>query len=205
MQELQRPSFLQALPELGEPRPATFGQSAPPARVPTRAAVHHGRRQDPQPPPGPSQEELAAIRAEALARVAPAVQVLRLSAERLAEQARNDALEIGFMVARRILEAELSTGPEALFALVKGALKRAGDSRLVRVRVHPSQASDLAGPAAAGQLGVTTATVEVVADPGLEPGDVVVDTDFGKVDGRLRTRFEELYRTAASALEEGAA
>jgi len=204
MAELQRPTFLQSLPDVGEPRPAFFGGPAPARAVPRQPAFH-GRRHEPEPPPGPTPEELAAIRAEALQRVAPAIQVLRLSAERLAEQARGDALEIGFLVARRILEAELSTGPEALFALVKGALKRAGDSRLVRVRCHPSHVSALSGQAAAGQLGVTTATVEVLADPGLEPGDVMVDTDFGKVDGRLKTRLEELFRAAASALEEGAA
>ena len=33
----------------------------------------------------------------------------------------------------------------------------------------------------------------------------MVDTDFGRVDGRLRTRFEELYRAAGGALEEGVA
>lgn len=204
MPELQRPSFLQSLPDVGEPRPAFFGGPAP-GRAPARAPAFHPRRHEPEPAPGPTPEELAALRAEALERVAPAVQVLRLSAERLAEQARGDALEIGFLVARRILEAELSTGPEALFALVKGALKRAGDSRLVRVRCHPSSVQALDGQAAAGQLGVTAATVEVVADPGLEPGDVIVDTDFGKVDGRLATRLEELYRAATAALEEGAA
>jgi flagellar assembly protein FliH len=204
MAELQRPTFLQCLPSVGEPRPATFGGQAP-GRAAPRAPAFHGRRHEPEPPPGPTPEDLAAIRAEALDRVAPAVQVLRLSAERLAEQARGDALEIGFLVARRILEAELSTGPEALFGLVKGALRRAGDSRLVRVRCHPGDVMTLSGPAAAGQLGVTTATVEVVGDPALEPGDVVVDTDFGKVDGRLKTRFEELFRAATSALEEGAA
>jgi flagellar assembly protein FliH len=204
MPELQRPTFLQALPPVGEARPAAFGATAP-ARAPARPPAFHGRRHEPEPPPGPSPEELAALRAEALARVAPAVQVLRLSAERLAEQARGDALEIGFLVARRILEAELSTGPEALFALVKGALRRAGDSRLVRVRCHPSHLPDLSGPAAAGQLGVTAATVEVVGDPALQPGDVVVDTDFGKVDGRLETRLSELFRASVAALEEGAA
>jgi flagellar assembly protein FliH len=203
MPELQRPTFLQSLPSAGEPRPATFGGL--PGRAAPRPPAFHGRRLEHGSAPGPTPEELAALRAEALERVAPAVQVLRLSAERLAEQARSDALEIGFLVARRILEAELSTGPEALFALVKGALRRAGDSRLVRVRCHPGDLQALSGPAAAGQLGVTTATVEVVADAGLAPGDVVVDTDFGKVDGRLETRLEELFRAAASAVEEGAA
>ncbi len=138
-------------------------------------------------------------------RVATAVEILRLQAERLAEQARGDALEIGFAVARRILQTELATGPGPLFALVRSALERVGESRRIVVRLHPEDAALVSAAAAAGEIGATTATVEVAADGGLERGDVVVDTDFGKVDGRLRTRLEELHRAASSALEEGAA
>jgi len=200
-EELQRPSFLQSIPPVHEPRAAAFPHLGGPR--PPRPPTHHPRRGEP--PSAPTPEELAAIRAEALQRVSHAVEVLRLQSDRLAEQARSDALEIGFLVARRILEAELTTGPEPLFALVRGALKRAGDSRRIVVRVHPEDAALVSGPAAAGELGVSAAAIEVAGDPSLERGDVVVDTDFGKVDGRLRTRLEELHRAAASALEEGAA
>jgi len=203
MADLQRPTFLQAIPVGLDPQPANFGPkgSRPPQRIPT----FHARRNEPEAPAGPTPEQLAELRAEALQRVTHAVEVLRLQSDRLAEQARNDALEIGFLVARRILEAELTTGPEALFALVRGALKRAGDSRRIVVRVHPEDAALVSGPAAAGELGVSAAAIEVAGDPALERGDVVVDTDFGKVDGRLRTRLDELHRAAASAMEEGAA
>jgi len=202
-ENLQRPSFLQAIPPVHEPRAAVFGHAGAPR--PPRPPAWQPRRNEPEPPPGPTPEQLAELRAEALQRVTHAVEVLRLQSDRLAEQARNDALEIGFLVARRILEAELTTGPEALFALVRGALKRAGDSRRIVVRVHPEDAALVSGPAAAGELGVSAAAIEVAGDPALERGDVVVDTDFGKVDGRLRTRLDELHRAAASAMEEGAA
>jgi flagellar assembly protein FliH len=202
-ENLQRPSFLQAIPPGHDPRPAAFAHAGGPR--PPRPPAYHPRRHEPEPPAGPSPEQLAAVRADALEKVAHAVEVLKLQAERLAEQARGDALEIGFLVARRILEAELSTSPEALFALVRGALKRAGDSRKVLVRVHPSDVPRLAGPASAGELAASAAAIEVAGDPSLEPGDVVVDTDFGKVDGRLRTRLDELHRAAGAALEEGVA
>jgi len=58
---------------------------------------------------------------------------------------------------------------------------------------------------ASRDLAVGAASVEVVADASLERGDVVVETDFGTVDGRLKTRFDELHRAAHSALEEGIA
>ena len=47
--------------------------------------------------------------------------------------------------------------------------------------------------------------VEIVPDPTLVPGDCLVDTDFGQVDGRLSTRLGEARRAVRSAVEGGAA
>ncbi len=197
------PAFLSAHPAAAVPRPAPF--AAPPGRVPGRAVRPGGRGEPPPPDPAEVQAELDAVRKDAAERVAQAVEMLRLQGERLAEQARSDALELGFLVARRVLEAELATSPEALFALVKGALRKVGESRKVSVRLHPEDARQVSAAHAGGQLGLTVAAVEIAADPALERGDCVVDADFGRVDGRLRTRLEELQRAARQAAEEGVA
>jgi flagellar assembly protein FliH len=194
----RRPAFLAAVPEQGEARAPSFVPVSH-GRVPARPVRHAGQA------PGPTADELAGLRAEAMEKVAHGLEVLRLQGERLAEAVRSDALEIGFLVARRILDTELTTSPDALFALVRGALRKAGDVRHVTLRVHPDDLKLVQGEVASGEVGVTAAQIDVAADGSLEPGDCVVDTDFGTVDGRLRTRFEELYRTARSALEEGAA
>ncbi len=133
------------------------------------------------------------------------MEILKLQSARLAEQARSDALEIGFEVARRILEAELHADPGVMINLVRTAVERAGASRSISVRVHPEDLAAVTSAAEAGELGVSAAAIEVAGDPSLEPGDVVVDTDFGKVDGRLRTRIDELQRAVDGMLEEGAA
>ncbi len=201
------PAFLSGLesPEVAV-RPAPFAAQAPGAAKPRPALTHRhaaAHAAEPPPPQGPTPEQLAAFRAEALQKVAHAVEILRLQAERLAEQARADALEIGFFVARRVLQAELSTSPDALFALVRSALQRAGDSRKIVVRAHPQDAQSLSPVLKKGELGVAAASVEVLPDPSLSPGDCVVDTDFGKIDGRLDTRLDELHRAAVAAAEEG--
>jgi flagellar assembly protein FliH len=187
----RRPSFLSRTAQSAEPRPVKFGQ---------RGA--HGL---PAEPPAPTPAEIEAIRVDALARVAHAVEILKLQSARLAEQARSDALEIGFQVARRILEAEVKADPGAVIALAKSAIRRAGESRKVVVRVHPEDLATLEGAAEAGDLQVGVATVELQPDPALVRGDVLVDTDFGRVDGRLRTRLDELHRSASLAVGEGAA
>ncbi len=202
----RRPRFLADVPEIPTPEPVRFAQAShrPQALVSRQVAPVP----DPAPTPradGDGSLGLAAIRQEAMEKVAAALETLRAQADRLAEQARSDAIEIGFQVARRILEAELRHSPEALFALVRSALRRAGESRRITVRLAPEDAALLQPDAGRAALdGITSARIELVQDPGLQRGDCVVDTDFGQVDGRLGTRLAEIRR-AVDAAAEGAA
>lgn len=194
-----RPRFLAAVPAEPRPQPAPFiaGGSRP-----RREQRPEGRLC------GDDQAAAAgsdAARRQALERVGEALQSLRAEASRLAEQAHTDALEVGFLVARKILETELRVSPEPLFALVKSALRRAGDSRRISLRVDPESAARLQGEQGRAELdGLTVARIEVFPDPALQPGDCLVETDYGQIDGRLETRLGELRR-AVEATVEGAA
>jgi len=148
----------------------------------------------PIPQPGP----------EFAQRLARAIADLRRSGERLAEQATADALEMALLIARRIIEAELSTGPATLTGLVRSAIGRLGESRKIQVRLCPAdaeavQAADGADEALAG---MTLARVEIRADATLSPGDCIIDGEHGTVDGRLSTRLDEVRRTLSRALAE---
>jgi flagellar biosynthesis/type III secretory pathway protein FliH len=152
----------------------------------------------PIPQPGP----------EFAARLARAIADLRRSSERLAEQATADALEMALLIARRIIEAELSTGPAPLIGLIRSAIGRLGESRKVQVRLCPSDAEAVEAAGAAdgddGALaGMTLARVEIRADATLSPGDCIVDGEHGTVDGRLSTRLDEVRRILARALGDG--
>jgi flagellar assembly protein FliH len=146
-------------------------------------------------------EAMPDFRPVLMARLQVAVEKLRHEGERLAEQARADTLEIAFMIARRILEQELRTGPDALFALVRTAIRRAGDVRRVLIRVAPGDVQALQGDAGKAALqSITVARVEIVADASLTPGDVVVESAEARIDGRISSRLNEL-RTAAEGDE----
>lgn len=143
--------------------------------------------------------------AESGRRLDAAVQRLKLESGRLADQARADALEIGFQVARRILEQELSSSPEPLFALVRSAVRRLGDARRLVIKLHPADAERIDTTDGRQKLGLSLMQVEVAADPSLSPGDCVVESDQATVDGRLSTRLDEVRRGVETALaEEGA-
>ena len=120
-----------------------------------------------------------------------AILALRSQGERLAEQARSDALELGILIARRIIERELSANLEGVFSLIKSAVRRVGEDHVTRVRLNTV---DVARFEAAAKSEFSLGTIELVADPALDPGDVMVDTASHTIDGRLATRFEELVR-----------
>jgi flagellar assembly protein FliH len=157
--------------------------------------------------------ETAIAEAEKLAaqfteRTSAAIEVLRATAERLAAEARTDALEIGFLVARRILDMELTASAEPLVNLVRSAVKRLGESRKITIHLSPNDAQALGaliesrGPQAVAPP--TISKVEVVADGSLGRGDCLVEGDLVTVDGRIDARMEELRRVLDSAAEETA-
>ena len=184
---------------IDEGGPARAGDHEPPAPGPRmQQAAEPPLREERQAEPRSTEAE-----AELLGRLGASVEVLRLQSERLAEQARADALEIGFQVARRILEIELSTSPESLFSLVRSAIRRAGESRSLQVRLHPADKALIESQGGAERIDpLVVAAVELVADPLLSRGDCVVEADFGTVDGRLDGRLAELRRAVTSTFDE---
>jgi flagellar assembly protein FliH len=140
-------------------------------------------------------------------RLLRAVETLKAQGELLAEQARADAIEIAFQIAQKIVDTELRQSPEPLFALVRSALKQAGEARRLQVRVHPQDGELLrASTALLEKAAPAVAKLEIVDDSSLERGDCLVETDLGEIDGRLSTRFAELRRALdeAKQADEGA-
>ena len=170
-----------AVPDLAPATPA----AAPPEPTYRSApsAEFEPLRSEPTPVPGFSpmaeQQLLAALAA------------LKSQGERLAEQARSDALELGILIARRILERELSSNLDGVFSLIKSAIRKVGEDHVTRVRLNTI---DVARFEAAARSDFSLGKIELVADPALDSGDVMVDTDSHTIDGRLATRFEELVR-----------
>lgn len=162
-------------PEYKEPPPAEF--------TPVRS--------EPPPPPAPPPPPPPAFSPLAEQRLSAALAALATQGERLAEQARADALELGILIARRIVEREIAVNLESVFSLIKSALRMAGEENVTRVRLHPR---DVERFEAAVHADFSLGKIVLAPDPSLQPGDVMVDTTSHTVDGRLSTRFEELVR-----------
>jgi flagellar biosynthesis/type III secretory pathway protein FliH len=162
-----------------------------------------------EPPPGmeplapPLPPPLSQPGPEFTERLAAAIEALRATGERLADQAQSDSLELAVLIARRILERELTTGTEPLFSLIRTAVRRLGESRKIVVHLCPPDAATVAQAGESSPLaGLAIARVEVMPDATLSPGDCLIEGEHGTVDGRLSTRLDEVRRLLTSALAE---
>jgi flagellar assembly protein FliH len=114
-------------------------------------------------------------------------------------RAEVEALDLAVEMARRIVGRELRCDPAVVSEGAAQALRAAGRRRALRVRLHPDDVAHVRdrSPGLAGSTAVTA--LELVADPTLAPGDVVVETEAGQVDARIASRLEAFR--AALALE----
>jgi len=186
---MRTPSFLQGVVHRPS-APAKFGpikavqpapEPAPPPPSPPAPIGIPVALAELRPPPTPPQPSPAP-------QVHHAIEKLALQNERLAELARSDALEIGFLVAERILEQEVSHNPRALMSLVRSAMRKLADSREITVTVSAADHEKLK----AGEPGLASVKLEI--DPSFGPGDCKVSSELGVVDGRMSTRLAELRK-----------
>jgi flagellar biosynthesis/type III secretory pathway protein FliH len=140
--------------------------------------------------------------AESSERLAQAIGELRRASERLGTELGSTALEIGCMLARRIIDDELKGDPELRAAMIRAVIRRLGESQKVTVRLAPADRDAVASLAGQGDgLGLPLASIELVTDINLSPGDAIVESDTGMVDGRLGTRLEELRRVLGPVIK----
>jgi flagellar assembly protein FliH len=189
----RKPGFLQRIPA----QPQVALAFAPHGQT---AAVPEPVPQEETPPPvyaDPDPEMVSAMVGE---RLAGAIASLGQMTERLTAEAQADALEVGFLVARRIIEDEVQGNVEALLSLVRTALRRLGESRHVIIRLCPDDAKAveevMAAQGAKAIAETAIAQIELKADPSLQRCDCMVEGDLGSVDGRLNTRLDELRHAA---------
>lgn len=135
--------------------------------------------------------------AEQLATVLPAVrqlgEQLQLERDRCVARWEGEAVRLAVAIAEKLLKRSLAVDPGAADRLIAETLRMAASSPELSVKLSPVDYERLGGSVttlaeAIGRLGKT----EVVADPAIDPGDSLVETRHGRVDGRLATMLQRI-------------
>jgi flagellar biosynthesis/type III secretory pathway protein FliH len=154
----------------------------------TRAARESGARAAEEAAREAREREIARVAAEAIA--------VRTADERRAERELDRTVGIAALLAERLVGEAIRVEPERIAALANEALCEARGARRVRVEASPEDAPVLARVLAE----VGAAAAEVVPNPELGRGSLLVLTELGRIDARLAPQLERLSEAVREAM-----
>lgn len=125
------------------------------------------------------EREIAKLAAQALA--------MREADERRAERDVARTIEVATLLAERLIGEALAVDPTRIAELATSALEQTRGAKKVRIEAHPADVEPLR--AVLGELGQIA---DVHADETLGRGSLVVHTELGRVDARLRPQLDRL-------------
>ena len=108
--------------------------------------------------------------------------------------AREEIVELALAIAEKLVHKEITGDGDYLPRLVSDALARLGESKPVTVRIsaqHPGLPESMAA------LEELADGIQVQIDEGLAPGDCVVESESGLLDGRLSVRLRNIRQALA--------
>jgi flagellar assembly protein FliH len=112
-------------------------------------------------------------------------------------QAEADTVTLAVSIARRILNRELTTDPEAILGLVKAAFQKCDARETHRLRLSPQDADTIREQRA--QLNFPPA-LELVPDGALIRGSAIFETTRGDLDASFDSQLGEIDRGLADVL-----
>lgn len=113
----------------------------------------------------------------------------------LRKQMEEDLVHLAVVIARRILHREVLVDKDALVGIVKAALEKIELRELHRIRV-----ATLDKAAFEEKLPALPARVEVVADPALPRGSLLLETVRGQLDCSIEEQLREIDRGLADVV-----
>ena len=137
-------------------------------------------------------------RAEAHAELAAAWLVLRGREEERAERDLERAIQLATLLAERLVGGALELDSARVVAMARAALAELRGARKVTIDANPLDADALRVHLEESPL--PGAAVDVRVDPALARGALVVHTDLGTLDARLRPQLERLAQALRAQL-----
>lgn len=138
-----------------------------------------------------ARRELRGEYEQALAAAAASAKQVLESRRQMRRQMEEDLARLAVSVARRILHRELHVDPEALVGIVKAVVDKIEVREVHRLLVAPYDLPFLANHV--DSLGLP-ARVELIADPGLTRGSLILETSRGHLDSSVETQLQEIDR-----------
>lgn len=132
-------------------------------------------------------------RADIQARSAEEIARAKIQAGQMIQDAEKDILELAIKVAEKIIGSDLARDQDVLVQICANAIQNTRAQKALILRVHPEDGKVLREkrPRLMELIG-RTLDLAVRDDADLERGGCIIQTEYGTIDGQIRTQFEML-------------
>ena len=138
------------------------------------------------------------------------IKMLRLAMEEieglkadLLRAAERQALHLALAVARKVLQTEVQTNPEAVTHVVRSALEHVKEAQNLTIRVNPADLHILKNmQPRSPELNGILEKCNLESDGQLSPGGCLIQSDLGEIDARIATQLEFIEDRFMTLLKE---
>lgn len=132
-------------------------------------------------------------KADVQARAAEELARAKMQAGQIIADAEKDVLELALKVAAKIISRDLEREPEVLLEIVANCTEAARSAKAMILKVHPDDGKVLREkrPRLIELIG-RAVDISIRDDAEVERGGCVIQTEYGTIDGQIRTQFEML-------------
>ena len=135
-------------------------------------------------------QQRAVARADALSLVVAQAVALREKRETLSQTLEERSIELGRLLAERLLGEQLSLTPERVSELARQALSEAAGARRATITANPLDAAQLRNGLCLDDTLLDQLQIE--EDPQLENGQLRIETELGVVEADVSGQLERL-------------
>jgi len=122
---------------------------------------------------------------------------------RLHRQAPQLVIQFAVALADKIVRAQLHQNPELTSHIVKNALQTCSGMEALKLKVNPEDSERIQGIVAQQFPALSEEDKRsIIADPFIQKGGCLIESDFGIVDGRIDQQISALSSVLENSLEE---
>jgi flagellar assembly protein FliH len=116
--------------------------------------------------------------------------------KRIFADAEKQVAKLALEIAKKIVRREVRIDEQIVMAMIKVAMSYVSDARKLKIRVNPADLKTIrTNPSRGADLESSAPSPEWVADPAIERGGFIIESDSGMVDGRLGQQFQEIEKS----------
>lgn len=132
-------------------------------------------------------------KADVQARAAEELARAKMQAGQIVAEAEQDVLELALKMAAKIIGRDLERDPQVVLEICASAIEAARGSKAMVLKVHPEDGKVLREkrPRLMELIG-RAVDIAIRDDAEVERGGCVIQTEYGVIDGQIRTQFEML-------------